>query len=377
MTESKAAARWRLLLGHYAEQQLARQLSPQQQQQDRALQYLYGREYQQRGLKQHRVGGTLDASQLKALDWLSQTAQLFPQAVFEQIRTDALTTYGMAELLNDPAVLSSIEPNPALTRSLLAMRGRLSAAMMDAVRSIIRRTVEEIQQRLKPRLTQAISGQRQRFRRGFTPSMPNFDWRKTIARNLRHYDPSRQRLVIERPYFNSRVQRKLDWDLILLVDQSASMMDSVIYAAVLAGILAGLPNIHVRLLVFDTQVVDLTSVAHDPVEVLMTVQLGGGTLIGQALQKAETLVRRPTQTIVTLISDFEEGGPAGPMLAAVRRLAEQRVTLLGLAALDQQAQPVYDYAMAQRLVQAGMPVAALTPEHFADWLGQVLHGGAG
>ena len=56
------------------------------------------------------------------------------------------------------------------------------------------------------------------------------------------------------------------------------------------------------------------------------------------------------------------------MLAAVRRLSAARVTLLGLAALDDAARPDYDRGMAQKLAGAGMHVAALTPEHFAAWV---------
>jgi hypothetical protein len=67
-----------------------------------------------------------------------------------------------------------------------------------------------------------------------------------------------------------------------------------------------------------------------------------------------------------------EGAAPWPLLAGVRRLAEARVKLLGLAALDQDAHPVYDHAMAQRLAERGMQVAALTPTHFAQWLAEVI-----
>ena len=215
-------------------------------------------------------------------------------------------------------------------------------------------------------------GRRNRFRRTQMKSAQNFDWRATIAANLKHYDLASRRLLMARPVFNARVKRSLPWDVILCVDQSASMMDSVIYAAVVAGILSGLPAVNVRLVVFDTGVVDLTHLAADPVEVLLTVQLGGGTNIGRAVQYCEQLVSNPQRTVLALISDFEEGAPPGPLLAALRRMAESRVTLLGLAALDARAQPVYDHGMAQRLADQGMHVAALTPQHFAEWLAGVM-----
>jgi uncharacterized protein with von Willebrand factor type A (vWA) domain len=160
--------------------------------------------------------------------------------------------------------------------------------------------------------------------------------------------------------------------VILCVDQSGSMTDSVMYSAIVAGILSSLPAVRVRLVVFDTSVVDLTHMAHDPVQVLLTVQLGGGTDIGRAVQYCESLVQSPQRTVLALVSDFMEGAAPGPLLAGVRRLAEARVKLLGLAALDQDAHPVYDHAMAQRLAERGMQVAALTPTHFAQWLAEVM-----
>ena len=173
--------------------------------------------------------------------------------------------------------------------------------------------------------------------------------------------------------FAARKRRSnLHWDVIVLVDQSGSMADSLLHAAVSASILAGLPGVSVRLILFDTSLVDLTPLAHDPVEVLLTAQLGGGTDIAQAIRHAETLVAQPSRTVVALISDFEEGGSVTALIASVRRLAASGVPLLGLAALSDEGEPWYDATTAARLVAAGMPVAAMTPDRFAEWLAEVM-----
>lgn len=99
------------------------------------------------------------------------------------------------------------------------------------------------------------------------------------------------------------------------------MANSIIYSAVIVGIMSSLPAVRVKLVVFDTSVVDLTHLAHDPVEVLPIVQLGGGTDIGRAVRYCETLVSNPRRTVFALISDFEEGAPPAPLLAAVQRLS--------------------------------------------------------
>jgi Mg-chelatase subunit ChlD len=367
--------RWRLMLGRYAAQPLAQTpLSGGDWKLEQALEYLYGREYEGRGLMRPAgAGGSLDPTALHAVDWLARSRKLFPQDVFERMQTQAIERYQLTELLQEPDVLRSLDATPGLAKALLSMRGRLSTQMRDAVREVIAKTVDDITRKLKSDFVNALVGRRNRLRPSQIKSAQNFDARATIRANLRHYDRERRQIVIERPRFNARVKRNLPWDVILCVDQSGSMLDSVIYSAVIAGIMSSLPAVRVKLVVFDTSVVDLTHLAHDPVEVLLTVQLGGGTDIGRAVRHCEALIGSPRRTVFALISDFEEGAAPGPLLAAVQRMAQARVVLLGLAALDESASPVYDRTMAQRLANKGMHVAALTPTHFAQWLAEVMN----
>jgi hypothetical protein len=140
----------------------------------------------------------------------------------------------------------------------------------------------------------------------------------------------------------------------------------------MAAILAGLPSVKLHLVVFDTSVVDLTDRVSDPVGVLMSVQLGGGTDIGRAVSFCEGLITQPSRTVLVLVSDFCEGASPARLIATVKRMAEARVTMLGLAALDGAAVPDYDRKMGEQLAAAGMSVSALTPEHFAEWLAGVI-----
>ncbi|MCH4995093.1 VWA domain-containing protein [Pectobacterium carotovorum] len=372
--KEKNGKRWRLILGHYADEALGKAaFDAHDLKVERTLDYLYRREYQRRGLKQEGGRhGSLDQSQLTAVNWLNQARKLFPSSTFERMQSQAIQRYEISHLFNDPQALQAMEPTPALAKALLSLRGRMNEETREAVRDIIRKVVDEILRTLRPTFTNALTGRRNRFRRSPIPISQNFDWRATIAANLKHFDREKNRLVIETPHFNSRMQRHMPWDVILCVDQSASMSSSVMYAAVCASILAALPAVRVSLIVFDTQVVDLSHLAHDPVDVLMTVQLGGGTNIAKAMQYCEQQVQNPKRTIVTLISDFEEGGALNRLLSCVQRMHSQQITLLGLAALDDAAQPVYDTAIGQKLADRGMHVAALTPEHFAQWLAEVM-----
>ena len=366
--------RWRMVLGGYAQPAFdGVQLGAGDARADRALDYLYAREMEARGLRRGKDRtGSLDPSQLTALGWLAEVRALFPQSVFETIQAHAIDGLGMSELLSDPKVLDALEPNRDLLKAILSFKGRANPQVQDKIREIARHVIEEILARLRPRVLQALSGHVSRFRRSQRQSMQTFDWRATLRDNLKNYDPARGVIVADRLRFFARSERRMPWRIILCVDQSGSMLDSTLYAAVMAAILTGLPSLDVRLVVFDTSVVDLSSEAGDPVSVLMSIQLGGGTNIARAVTYCEQLVEQPTRTVFVLLSDFCEGGPVSPLIAAVRRLNAARVTLLGLAALGEGGAPEYDRSTAERLQAAGMAVAALTPDRFADWLGEVI-----
>lgn len=378
MSDAQRQRRWRLALGRYAERELGGSgaLNREDLRADRALDFLYKREMEKRGMRRAKGGGgrggTLDPSKLTTLGWLGELRELFPQSVLETVQAHAIDNLGMTELLKDPEVLDQLEPNADLLKALIAYKGSADEAAQAKIREVARKVVDEVMAKIRHKVMAALSGKTDRFRRSQLKSMRNFDWRGTIRENLKHYDPQSERIIAERLRFYGRTQRRLPWTIILCVDQSGSMLTSTIYAAVMAAILTGLPSVNLRLIVFDTSVVDLTSEAHDPVAVLMSVQLGGGTDIGGAVTYCESLVTQPTRTIFVLLSDFMEGGSVAQLVGGVRRMAAARVKLLGLAALDDDGSAVYDHATAQKLAGAGMEVAALTPDRFAEWLGRVM-----
>ncbi|MEN9353398.1 MAG: hypothetical protein RL318_723 [Fibrobacterota bacterium] len=367
--------RWRLILGRHADRPLNEpNLTRKERGVDQALSYLFDREHAGRGILGARSGhgGGLNASNLTAMDWLGKIHDLFPRDVCERLESKAIEEYGLVDLLKSPEILDRIEPNEALARSLLGMRGRLGPEAQNGIRRIIRTVVEDLQKRLKPVFQNAVHGRRNRFRRSNLPVSQNFDAAGTIRANLKHFDLASGKLPIRQPLFHARQQRKLPWTIVLCVDQSASMAGSVLYSAVVAGILHAIESVQIHLVVFDTQVLDLTPLCHDPVEVLMGIQLGGGTNIGKAMHYCESLITVPTRSIVILLSDFEEGASPASLLGCVARLNQSRVKLLGLASLTDGGDPWYDRAMGQRLGSLGMQVAALSPGRLAQWLGEAM-----
>lgn len=366
--------RWRLVLGRFADKRLSTEMSNTDLRRERALDYLYSREYQGRGVRpQTEKSGSLDPSQISIPEWLSEVRRLFPKETIEVIERHALDRYHITELVTDAEVLSRLEPNTELLKLLLAFRHQLqNEEVLSAARRIIQQVVAEIMRKLEHEVKRQLFGKRSRFGHSPLRVAQNLDWRGTIRKNLKYYDQQTRRLRVQELKFYSRVERRLPWEILLCVDQSGSMADSVIHSAVMAGILAKLPSIRVRLCVFDTAIVDLSDHAADPVEVLMNVQLGGGTDIAGALAYCESLISNPHRSILVLVSDFCEGGSTEDLLASCKRLAESGVRMLGLAALDPEARPYYDRNTAERLAQCGMQIAALTPGRFAQWLAQAL-----
>jgi Mg-chelatase subunit ChlD len=364
------ARRWRLVLGRYADRQLPGAAADAEL--DAALGYLYDREYTARGHRHAKDGGSLDPSALTALNWLGKAGKLFPTSTLARMERDAVSRYGIDDLLADPKAVERLEASPDLAKALLRARGKLDAATANGVRRIIAQVVADIIARLRPAFTTSLTGSRVRHQRSSHASLRNFDWRRTIAANLGNVDPETGRMLVDEVRFVARQRRRnLQWQVIILVDQSASMAGSVLHSSVSAAILAGLPGISVRLILFDTAVADVSHLAADPVEVLMTAQLGGGTDIAQAMAYAAQQVRQPSRTVLALISDFDEGGSVSSLLATTRALAASGVQLLGLASLADEGEPWYDAGIAARLARAGMEIAAMTPDRFAEWLAEV------
>jgi Mg-chelatase subunit ChlD len=366
--------RWRLVLGAPAEQ-CTGGLSAEGAACDAALDWLYGRDPDlgRRGVRRGgaRSAGT-DPSVLTTVDWLDEIHRLFPKETIERLERDAVERYEIHEVVTDPEVLARIEPNPALLRAVLRTKHLMNPEVLRLARRIVETVVRDLMKKLNPEVRQAFSGTRTRRPSRFRQAR-DFDFHATVRANLAHYQPGERRLLIEHPKFVSRVRRHLDqWQLVLIVDQSGSMAGSVIHSAVTAACLWNLPGLKTHLVAFDTSVVDLTADVADPVELLLKVQLGGGTDIARAVDYGASLIENPRRSILVLITDFYEGGDEYRLVRTVARLAEQGTQVLGLAALDEEANPSYDRELAQRLADVGAHVGAMTPGQLAAFVAERL-----
>ena len=379
MTPKEQKIRWRLILGDDAESECG-PLEGEDADRDVALEYLYGREGQGRNRRSNSRGkgggkGSLDPSNLSTPDWINAVHSLFPQRTIERIEKDALERYQLQELVTNVDLLKRAQPNLTLLKAVLHTKHLMNQEVLAIARELVRRVVEQLMEKLARPMQSVFLGAIDRRKRSTLRVAKNFDAQTTIRRNLQHYDPETQKLFIRTPFFYSRIRRHTDkWQVIILVDESGSMVNSVIHSAVTAAIFFGIKTIRTHLVLFDTSIVDVSADCSDPVETIMKVQLGGGTDIGQAVCYAESLIENPRRAIVVLITDFYEGAPVHLLFAACKRLIEQGTLLLGLAALDSEAYPCYDQGTASRIAGLGAHVGAMTPGELAEWVAERAQG---
>ena len=369
-------ARWRLMLGEGANEAFGEPggvLSPEDLARDAALAWLYDLEGTGDIGDDREIlrAGSRDRSALTVPDWINEIHRLFPRETVERLEREAVEERGIHEVVTSPEVLARVEPSETLLRAVMLTKHLMKPDVLRLARELVAKVVEKLVAELATEVRKTLSGSK--LRRRSLARTGAFDAKRTIGANLRHWDPTRGRLVIEKPYFFERGRRRAGrWQLVILVDQSGSMVSSVIHAAVTAACFWGVPSLRSHLVAFDTEVVDLTSEAQDPVELLMRVQLGGGTDIARAVHYAESLVENPRQTIVVLISDFFEGGDADALVRAVERMTSQGVRFLGLAALDDRAMPAYDRELGRRLVEKGAHVGAMTPSELVAFVAEAM-----
>ena len=373
MDDGQVLNRWRLVLGKYASGQISYSGGGVNYMgMEEVLDYLYSREYgEEQEIRKDRRGGS-EGSQLTVPRWLHEMKKLFPKQTVEIMERHALEKYEMTELLTDPEVLRRLEPNRELLKTIMGLKHMMKGEVLNLAREIVRKVAKEIMAKLEQDVRRALQGRLDRTSGSPVRSLRNLDIQKTIRKNLQHYDGEREQLVLQRVYFHSRVKRYHQWRVVICVDESGSMLDSVIHSAIMAGIFSKLPMLDTKLVIFDTNVVDLSGYVEDPVETLMSVQLGGGTNIAGALSYCEGLIDFPYRTMVVLVTDLYEGGGYQRLYSTSKGIIESGARLVVLTALDMDANPNYDRNAAAVLADMGAFVGAMTPEELAGWMGKII-----
>lgn len=353
--------RWRLVLGKESADELDITLSKTEIGVDKTLEALYDTD---------RKGG-LGPSSPNVARWLGDIREYFPSSIVKVMQQDALKRLNLTSMLTEPEMLETVVPDIHLVANLMTLGKLIPEKTKATARQVVRKVVVELIQKLSAPTQQAISGALDRAARNTRPRHNEINWNKTIIKNLKHYQPEHKTIIPEVRIGYGRRRRAMK-DIILCIDQSGSMGTSVIYSGIFGAVMASIPAIRTKMVVFDTAVVDLTEELQDPVDLLFGVQLGGGTDIHRALSYCQQLVTRPLDTVLVLISDLFEGGNQDEMRKKALQLASSGVQTVVLLALNDDGAPSYDRQNAAYFASIGIPVFACTPHKFPDLMAAAL-----
>ncbi len=376
MTLEEQMARWRLILGSeteksFSEMQDGLSLTPEQMLMDQALASIYGTDKESFDNKNDRGAGRGPSSPVLA-KWLGDVRTLFDKEMVMVIQNDAIERKGLKQLLLEPELLDTLQPDINMASTLLMLKDQIPKKSKESARRFIQKIVEEINKKMENQVRRAVTAALNKKEHSPLPSAAAIDFRYTIARNLRHYDKQLQTIIPERVYFFDRSAKINRWNVILDIDQSGSMCSSIFYASVMACILASMSSIKTNVVAFDTQIMDLTELCQDPVDLLFGFQMGGGTDIEKSVAYCQQFVETPNKTLFFLISDLMEGGNRNGLLRRLEDMKQAGVTVIVLLAVEDGGYPYYDEDISKKIAKMGIPCFACTPEKLPDLLEKAL-----
>ncbi|HPH93049.1 MAG TPA: VWA domain-containing protein [Ferruginibacter sp.] len=353
--------KWRLILGGDQADGTGISLGQVDQQVDKTLEALYDSD---------RKGG-LGPSSPNVSRWLGDIRTFFPNTVVQVMQKDALKRLDLTQMLFEKEMLENVEADVHLVATLMSLSHVIPDKTKDTARQVVRKVADELLRKLAQPTQQAITGSLNRSARNRRPKHNEINWHLTIQKNLKHYQPEYKTIIPETRIGYGRKRSSLK-DVVLCIDQSGSMGTSVVYSGIFGSVMASIPAIKTKMVVFDTAVADLTEELTDPVELLFGVQLGGGTDINAALTYCQQIITRPTDTVLVLITDLYEGGDEAGMRKRAAELAAAGVQVVVLLALNDEGAPSYDHGNAQFFSNLGIPVFACSPDKFPDLMGAAL-----
>jgi hypothetical protein len=277
------------------------------------------------------------------------------QAGLKAMEGDLIHRMALREVLKDDRMAAQLTPSLPLLEQLLYDKSNLSDNALKNAKALIKKYVDQVAEVLKLQVQKAVKG---KLDRSVPPKrvFRNLDLKRTLWKNLPNFNPRDGRLYVDQLFYKQTATKTTPTRMIVVVDQSGSMVDAMVQCTILASIFAGLPKVDMHLMAFDTQVLDLTPWVHDPFEVLMRTNLGGGTLICKALMEASTKIEEPRNTAMVLISDFYEGGSDQVLLDYIKGLKDSGVHFIPVGAVTSSGYFSVSQWFRTRLKELGMPI---------------------
>lgn len=370
--DCRSLNRWRLILGSFSNLEIDNEYSEI----DETLNFLYDREYTQNGGYSldnfNNSNSSKEKSALTVPKWISKVKKLFPKETVEIMQKQALEKYKLTEILTDENILKEIEPNIELLKNILTFKDMMSQNVKKLAYDIVKKTLEEIKNKMEVEIKKVFYGKKLPNSNTTNKIFKNLDIKKTIRYNLKNYDIKNKTIFTDKLFFNQNIKKYNPYNIIILIDESGSMLDSVIYSSIMASIFANLPYLSIKLVIFDISVVDLSEHIKEPIDILFKVQLGGGTNIAQALEYAKKITFAPDKTIVLLISDLFDSNDYKLMYKNANDIIEAGSKLIVLTALDYNANSIYDKEAARYFSKIGAKVGALTPSKLSKWISDII-----
>lgn len=355
--------RWRLIFGSDASDAETDDelLSPEEEKVDKVLEKLYG----------HLPHTTLKNQSPEINKWLGDIKKYFPTEVTLLLQKDALERLGITKMLLKPELLEQLEVDVNLVAAILNLQSGMPEETKESARKVIAKLVQKLEEKLSFPLLKAIHGSSEQSVPKSKPRKVDIDWPRTIKSNLKHYQKEYGTIIPHRLYARNRKAHAIP-EIILCVDQSASMSNSVVYASIYACVLAQVRSVNTSLILFDVIPYDFSQQLADPVELLFGLNLGGGTDINRAVKAARNKIIHPQETIFFLITDLEEGGNSSELIEQLKYMHESGVSVIILLTLSDDGKPRYESSHAQVLANYGIPIMACTPEQFPELVGNEL-----
>lgn len=360
-----AEERWQLMLG--ADEELGG-LRGSLQVMDRALGALYNT-----GDDAEDRRGGLGASAPSVTRWLGDIRNYFPSRVVRVMQTDAIERLGVRSLLTEPEVLETLEPDVHLVATLAQLSSVIPERSRATARAVVAKVARQVEERIADRLQQSVLGALNRASRTSRPRPGDIDWNRTIAANLKNYLPEHRTVVPERLIGYGRRHLGVQREFAICLDQSGSMATSVVYASIMAGVMASLRTLRTSLVAYSTDIADLTEALADPVDVIFGAQLGGGTDTSPALEYCRRTITRPSAAVLLLISDLYDSDPKR-MLGHIARIQADGVRVVVLLTLSDDGLPFYNHDVAASLGDMGVPAFGCTPDAFPDLIAAAIQG---
>ena len=357
--------RWRLILGSEAQKRMegmgdGPDLSQEDLMMDTALDAIYNR-----NMKFGFGGGAgKGASSPQISRWLGDVRTLFDKDIVKIIQSDAMERCGLKQLIFEPELLENIEPDMHMASMILTLKDQIPKKSKENAREFIRKIVEQINALLETDLKRAVTASINRKLHSPIPSASALDFQTTIRKGIKDYNTKLKKIIPQKYYFfeRSATTAANKYTVILDIDQSGSMGESVIYSSIMSCILASMSAIKTKVVAFDTNIVDLSEKCEDPIDLLFGFTLGGGTDIEKSIKYCTKYIENPKKTIFFLISDLEEGGNRAGLLRRLTQMKEDGVIVICLLAISDSGKPYYDANMAQRIANNGIPCFAAAPQ---------------